>query len=362
MYDHVGQVKAYLKKLSSDVPNLFLVSVDGKCVGTHKIFMKLFSPVLSDLVTQTESVVHVSVPASGHVLHHLVSILTKGFTLSSDLEELNSVTEVAEIIVPDIFHLQVDESKLGREKAWDTFGESVASENIEDFQFENLEHKINDITNDIIVNSLPAGDWKDFACGQCLRSFASRSQLSLHEEVAHGRECGRGGRPRKKITESYRGKRLIKAVMKQQQREVKEVKRRAWEIELSKGPNGNSMALEEVGISGSPLIQNSELNKGRLNKQKQNQERKSLWEKGLCRGPDGKVVTFQEVGKFGSSGNIESVCTDCGKVFNSKKELKNHEMLHTGEKPYVCGVCSKTFVSRGGLGSHMKTTSCRLAK
>ena len=97
MYDHISEVREHMKKILCEAPDLFLVSVEGEMVGTHEIAMKLFSPLLSDL-TQDDSVSHVSIPASGSVLHHLISFLTKGSTFSASVDELKKVGEVMNVM------------------------------------------------------------------------------------------------------------------------------------------------------------------------------------------------------------------------------------------------------------------------
>merc|ERR1719431_2495164 len=93
-----------MNKLScGEVPDLFFVSLEGDMVGTHKIAMKLFSPLIRDLV-QGDSVSHISVPTSGSALHHLVSILTTGSTVSASMAELKIVGEIMNIIAPGIFN------------------------------------------------------------------------------------------------------------------------------------------------------------------------------------------------------------------------------------------------------------------
>ncbi|CAH0730842.1 unnamed protein product, partial [Brenthis ino] len=54
------------------------------------------------------------------------------------------------------------------------------------------------------------------------------------------------------------------------------------------------------------------------------------------------------------------VCHTCGKMFRAKSTLVNHVRTHTGEKPYECGICGRSFAQRTAMRTHVKLVHLKM--
>lgn len=56
----------------------------------------------------------------------------------------------------------------------------------------------------------------------------------------------------------------------------------------------------------------------------------------------------------GSAAKMTFSCSDCGKLFFCKYNLKRHKQVHSGEKPFGCKDCDKIFLRKTYLKAHMR--------
>ena len=45
-------------------------------------------------------------------------------------------------------------------------------------------------------------------------------------------------------------------------------------------------------------------------------------------------------------------CQFCNKAFQTSFNVKKHERIHTGEKPYACEICGRRFSEKGNMKTH----------
>ncbi|XP_048480281.1 endothelial zinc finger protein induced by tumor necrosis factor alpha [Plutella xylostella] len=85
----------------------------------------------------------------------------------------------------------------------------------------------------------------------------------------------------------------------------------------------------------------------------------------LCSKSFSRSFKLKEHVQFTHEGKVkvkDKLCPYCGKAFNNKKVLNNHVRVHTGEKPFQCGLCAASFAQQSTLTTHVRGFHMKLKK
>ncbi|XP_041867922.1 gastrula zinc finger protein XlCGF57.1-like [Melanotaenia boesemani] len=175
---------------------------------------------------------------------------------------------------------------------------------------------------------------KPFSCAVCGKSYAQRGNLKMHMAVHKG--------------EAIFGCSLHQSSqLHHSHTEEKRNSLRGPESVMDSDPNGHLQAGTTLGFHNGTGNSGISVNSVGCT---------------VCKKP----FSCSECGKrFGFKGQLKAHmrchtgekpfrCPVCWKCFSWNGCLQKHMKIHTGEKPYICTVCGKGFVESGNLKVHMR--------
>jgi len=113
---HTATVLESLTSWGKEQPDVFLVSDQGAVIMTHRVFLKLYSRVLDSALQSysSDSTPSIFIPASTQSLVNLIKVLSTGYSMASNKEELLDVLKTAELIGISMKGVQIGTKKKSK--------------------------------------------------------------------------------------------------------------------------------------------------------------------------------------------------------------------------------------------------------
>ena len=409
LYSQVTRVREYLENVIDKDPDIFLISEDGEHVGTHRILLRLFCPVFSDVFSNHEQISHISVPGSGSIVKHFLYTFTTGVAIATNVEELREVADFS-----TIFGLSSDQWQIGLgrvKKKTIVENRKVEDESAKDFMFDGkdegdfstqeiLSHQNKKTETLDLKNEVQIGkDVKQTVeCQKGPETFAIQANKREHTRVFHAlkkeKEIDRKPFPCNFCTKTFLNKQYIQRHIRETHDvkneskpfcskchkyhgfNIKDDKHYSCDPCKQKFYGGRMLGIHNMKKHGIRLraarvikvYVPEDPNHCHKCKVACNSKTHLIYHEDMMHNQGKKMICRfceREFPRKASgfflehlrkhTGERPEICSHCGKSFKQKKSLQNHERLHTGEKPYKCESCFAAFTQRSGLVSHQKS-------
>merc|ERR1712179_197118 len=114
---HAGAIFKTLQNWSEEEPDLVLISCQGTMIQTHRVFIKLYSEVLSRALQDmsADSIPSIFIPASTASLVNLLKVLSTGVSITDDKDDIVDVVSTAELMGINLQDVQIGTKRIGKD-------------------------------------------------------------------------------------------------------------------------------------------------------------------------------------------------------------------------------------------------------
>jgi len=107
--DHMGVLMETMHKWSNSQPDMYIISVEGHKIYTHKMLVSFYSPTLSSMLSKGSSndMPGISIPESSSSIVNLLKVLATGIAISNLKSDLQVVSRTAETMNIQIGNWQI---------------------------------------------------------------------------------------------------------------------------------------------------------------------------------------------------------------------------------------------------------------
>ena len=356
--EHFDILKPILDNVLNEEPDIIIVTDDGDIVETHEILLSMFSRTLTNIISERRNLEHgISIPARTETVKSLIKILTEGAVGARTSDEIKEIALCGNILGVDLNNLELENKRLEINLDESTEQELVIEQS---FCKETTTSQ-----ESINVNFVPVVEIKEeiedeklLDCRTCGQIFMTTKDLRLHMASEHRKEEVNVLRSSEQESRTqpehiYRCEKCqksffsLKRFTDHQAKGLCDLPNKCPQCNLTM-KNLKTLKHHIKHIHGRPLLKCSECEE--------------------------TFKTETGFNKHMRRWHEQSVCEFCKKEFKNANTRRSHvfncrvRRANAGlpqapakkssyDKNYFkkCGLCHKTFHSRGGLAKHIKT-------